>query len=165
VWEYELVHTSRDITSKEAADEALVLQEMYHRHAELCANRVGTVFRTLPEDICDDTVWHVFGEIVSAHRFEYDNLYARLQLDLPPSWVVDASSARAFVTQVSRATSAGDSDDTAMFSYPFELAVRSLARHDDGSDGASATTSPSLSPKLIVQVNSLDELERHRPEG
>lgn len=167
VWEYELVHVSRDITPKEAADEALVLQEMYQRHAELCANRVGTSFRTLPDDLCDDTVWHVFGEVVSAHHFEYNNLYARLQLDLPPGWILDASSARAFVTQVSRTSSTGDSDDTAMFSYPFELAVRSPARQDDGTDnsGDASTRSPSLSPKLIVQVNSLDELERHRPEG
>lgn len=167
VWEYELTHASRGITPKEAADEALVLQEVYQRHAELCANRVGTQFNTLPDQLAHDTVYHVFGEIVSAHAFEYDNLYVRLQVDLPPGWTLDASSAKAFVTQMSRVSSVGGSDDTAMFSYPFELAIREEGRAEPdpaaGDDGA--TASPSLVPKLLLQVSSLDFFERHRPEG
>eukprot|EP00035_Acanthoeca_spectabilis_P004841 m.107333 g.107333 ORF g.107333 m.107333 type:complete len:545 (+) comp12746_c0_seq1:3993-5627(+) len=164
VWEYELSHASVPITEKEAAAEAAVLQEMYQRHADLCANKVGRQFHSLPDTLAHDTVYHLFGEIVSAQAFEYDNLYVRLQVDLPSGWVLDTASAKAFVTQISQTSSTGDLEDTAHFSYPFEAAIRrdGQLEHEilDPDE-----VQPSISPKLLLQVNSLDLFERHRPEG
>mmetsp|Transcript_10138 Transcript_10138/g.25998 ORF Transcript_10138/g.25998 Transcript_10138/m.25998 type:complete len:554 (-) Transcript_10138:156-1817(-) len=174
VWEYELSHASLPITKKEEAGEVLMLQEMYQRHAEFLSNRIGGQFRTVPDPQAHDTVLHIYGEVVSAHTFEYNNLYVRLEVDLPSMWLCDESSSKAFVTQVSRVTSRGDADDTAMFSYPFELTIRKRgeAAGSDPAEDPSAMAAvtktavgPAIIPKLLVQVSSLDFFERHRPEG
>ncbi len=83
---------------------------------------------------------HIFGEIISAKNFDYDDVHVYYQLDLPKSnnlvirqisfcvvkinfknldWHVDKSSPISGFTQTSRIRTDGN-DETAYFSHPFE---------------------------------------------
>eukprot|EP00041_Stephanoeca_diplocostata_P025123 m.651357 g.651357 ORF g.651357 m.651357 type:complete len:509 (+) comp22675_c0_seq1:282-1808(+) len=160
IYEYEIKHVSTDITPDEAAQEEQMVVDLHTRHQDLTANKVGKTFASVPRDVTGGVVQHVFGEIVSAKNFEYDNLYVRLVVDVPErTWTwrnrLDAQGhpTGPYVTQISKVCNRGSMADTALFSYPFEL---DFARKND--DAVS-------SPTLLLQVNSLDFFARHRPEG
>ena len=107
-----------------------------------------------PPRPCDRYV-HIMGEIVSAHAFEYSDLYIRM-LVYPPS-ALSPDSKTEFVTQISHCTKG-----KAVFSFPFDLLL--LLR------GPESGTTPeviveTMPPVLMFQVSSLDHWDRHRTEG
>jgi len=81
-YEYFLEHVSSKISSENLIRELRLHKELYMRHSNFIKNLVGTSFK-MPEPGVMKV--HVFGEIISAKNFDYDDLHVYYQLDLPKS--------------------------------------------------------------------------------
>lgn len=75
-------HVSADISTDDLIRERRLHKELYLRHSDYIKNLVGHKFK-MP-DIGVLKV-HVFGEIIKAVNFDYDDLHVYYQLELPKS--------------------------------------------------------------------------------
>ena len=126
---------------------------------------------------------HVFGEVLSAKNFDYDDLHVYYQLELPRSnqlaykssisaqilyqalstcldWHIDPSAPISGFTQTSRTKVEGN-DEIAYFAHPFEFDLyykndENIAEHTD--------LMPQM-PRLLFEVASYDSWNRYRTEG
>lgn len=155
IFEYRLFHTSEAISAEEEAKEAELLSELYVRHTESLVNKVGACFAHPPEGEALRVL--MFGEIVSAEGFEYDDLYIRTHLELPEFWQCSDEKPLDIVTQISR-TRSSHLHNTAHFNCPMEceLLYNNPILKDD--------ELPKW-PRILIQVASFDYWERHRVEG
>lgn len=93
IYEYTIKHVSQTMTKEEKIREGKMYRELYSKHTELLQNRIGHVFEDrIASDSEVDHAYHVFGEVVSAQGFEYDDLYVRLLFDVPHGKVLFFSS-------------------------------------------------------------------------
>eukprot|EP00040_Diaphanoeca_grandis_P024723 m.136270 g.136270 ORF g.136270 m.136270 type:complete len:546 (+) comp29840_c0_seq2:145-1782(+) len=171
IYEFTFQHASIPMTQQDREKESQILSELHTKHTELLTNRVGDTF--LKVTTPHTTVYHLFGELISACGFEYDNLYVRLLIDLPSRWRwVSEKEPEPFVSQMSRTSSTGGDDAVAKFAYPFNLELEYTHADDDDDDGDGGhedgdkkSSHPTNVPRILFQVNSLDYFERHRTEG
>lgn len=81
-YQYSLEHVSGTITADNLLKEHRLHKELYMRHSEYLKNLVGKEFKMPNIGVLKV---HVFGEIVSAKNFDYDDLHVYYQLELPKS--------------------------------------------------------------------------------
>ena len=116
---------------------------------------------------------NIFGDISKTEDFTVENLYIFYEFDLPLGWKVDNENEYYLIykseniieeninklkriSQISRFYCDAESDGSYVhnFCLPFEL---ELLAHE--------SISENLTPKLLLQVNSIDSYGRHRIEG
>jgi len=81
-YEYFLEHVSSKISSENLLRELRLHKELYVRHSNFIKNLVGTAFKMPSPGVMKV---HVFGEVISARNFDYDDLHVYYQLELPKS--------------------------------------------------------------------------------
>lgn len=81
-YEYLLEHLSDTISMDDLIRERRLHKELYQRHSEYIRNLVGNKFKMPDLGVLKV---HVFGEILTAVNFDYDDLHVYYQLDLPKS--------------------------------------------------------------------------------
>lgn len=156
VFDYTVEHVSCPMSHAVKEQESKMFRELYGRHRDVLASAVGRDFtQPLPKNqlrLC------VFGEIVSATDFEYDNLYVEYLLSLPDGWkAADSNQKMTGISNISYTRETGDKR-AAHFGFPFEFElVFDSELLEDGKV-------PKI-PELYFQVMSLDFWERHRTEG
>ncbi|CAF0729111.1 unnamed protein product [Didymodactylos carnosus] len=155
VYQYYLEHSSTKINMDDLIKETRLLNEVSLRHQTYLMQMVGNEFDMPPPSILK---LHIFGEIVSAKNFEYDDLYVYYCLDLPNNWYADPSMVFAGYTNTCTTTTV-DKDDVAYYSHPFEFEVWYKP-----SPGSADHELPRM-PKIYFQVASQDSWGRHRTEG
>ncbi|RNA44327.1 Meckel syndrome type 1 [Brachionus plicatilis] len=116
-YEYTLEHVSSCITNDDLLKENRLHKELYLRHSDYIKNLVGKDFK-MP--LIGVMKVHIFGEILSAKNFDYDDLHVYYQLDLPKNWHIDRSVPLSGFTPTSRTKIEGN-DEIAYFSHPFEF--------------------------------------------
>lgn len=62
--------------------------QLYKKHQNYLHSLVGEEFEELPENMFR---LNVYGEVVSAESFEYDDLHVQYLVDIPGSWSCDPS--------------------------------------------------------------------------
>ncbi|XP_072024314.1 tectonic-like complex member MKS1 [Amphiura filiformis] len=154
-YEYTLSLASEKMSRREQDRESKMYKELYQRHTEYIGAMVGHEFEQVPTGMLRMCV---FGEIVSAKNFEYDNLYVHFFVELPQYWSADRSQQLSGVTQTC-ATKEIDKEDVAFFSYPFEFEV--FYKNEETSDN---DVLPGL-PQIFLEVLSIDSWLRYRTEG
>jgi len=116
---------------------------------------------------------NIFGEISKTEDFTEENLYVFYEFDLPVGWKVDNENEYYLIykseniveeninklksiSQTSRlyCDPEGDRNYIHNFSLPFEL---ELLAHE--------TIYKSFTPKLLLQINSIDKYGRHKIQG
>lgn len=116
---------------------------------------------------------NLFGDISRTEEFTEENLYIFYEFDLPLGWKVDNENEYYLIyksenlieeninklksiSQTSRFFCGVDGDGHYIhnFCLPFEL---ELLAHE--------TISESMTPKLLIQINSIDSYGRHRIQG
>lgn len=151
VYEYTLTDVSIQMAKSERERETQLLSELYDRHADVMASHTGMEF--YPQPAANEMIYYVFGEIVCASNFEYDDLFVEFFIDLPPNWQSNKPSLSETTQKCSR-----DSNDIVNFSYPFELQLVYRCP-EDGSE-------PFVPwPTLFLEVSSADSWQRYRKEG
>lgn len=153
LWLYTVQNVSFDVKPEEQSREKNLFKDLYNRHKEYLTTLVGDEFATPPLGFLQ---LFVNGEVVSAHGFEYDNLYVHFLLELPNNWTCPPSQQLSGVTQTC-ATKVDDQEDVAYFSHPFnfEMSIRS----EDQPEGFLQW------PMLYFGVYSCDFWQRYRIEG
>ncbi|XP_069767624.1 tectonic-like complex member MKS1 isoform X2 [Narcine bancroftii] len=153
LWFYTINNVSVDVQPEEQNREKNLFKDLYNRHKEYLTTLVGNEFETPPPGFLQV---FVNGEVVSAHGFEYDNLYVHFFLELPDDWTCPLNQQLSGVTQTC-ATKVDDQENVAYFSYPFnfEMSVRS----EDQPEGLLQW------PMLYFGVYSRDFWQRYRIEG
>ncbi|XP_062887289.1 Meckel syndrome type 1 protein isoform X1 [Mobula hypostoma] len=153
LWLYTIQNVSADAQPEEQNREKNLLKDLYNRHKEYLSTLVGDEFETPPMGFLQV---FVNGEVVSAHGFEYDNLYVQFFLELPENWTCPPSQQLSGVTQTC-ATKVDDLENVAYFSYPFnfEMSIRS----EDQPEGLLHW------PMIYFGVYSRDFWQRYRIEG
>ncbi|XP_055513939.1 Meckel syndrome type 1 protein isoform X1 [Leucoraja erinacea] len=153
LWLYTVQNISFDVKPEEQSREKNLFKDLYNRHKEYLTTLVGDEFATPPLGFLQ---LFVNGEVVSAHGFEYDNLYVHFLLELPNNWTCPPSQQLSGVTQTC-ATKVDDQEDVAYFSHPFnfEMSIRS----EDQPEGFLQW------PMLYFGVYSCDFWQRYRIEG
>ena len=156
VFDYIIEHVSSPMSHAIKEQESKMFRELYGRHREVVSSAVGRDFiQPLPKNqlrLC------VFGEIVSAADFEFDNLYVEYLLNLPDGWrSADSDQKMTGISNISYTRETGDKR-VAHFGFPFEFEL--LFDSELLEDGKV----PKI-PELHFQVMSLDFWERHRTEG
>jgi len=102
----------------------------------------------------------VNGEIYSACKFEYDNLFIEWFIDLPYDWSTTDIRTLSGVTHTCCTRTEGR-DDVAYFSFPFSLDLfYKLSAHRDKSTDAELQW-----PRMFFEVVSFDMWQRYRAEG
>ncbi|XP_019622108.1 PREDICTED: Meckel syndrome type 1 protein-like [Branchiostoma belcheri] len=152
IYEYTLQHVSKPMSSQEQDREHKMYKELYAKHIETLAASVGEQFEMPPPGILR---LNLYGEIVSARNFEYDNLHINFFLELPKNWTSDHGQQLSGVTHTVT-TKVEGKDNVAYFSYPFEYEV--FFRNETEDD------MPQW-PLLFLQVLSVDSWQRYRTEG
>ncbi|GAB1603795.1 Meckel syndrome type 1 protein homolog [Argonauta hians] len=156
VFEYSIEHVSNDISREYHEQEQKMYKELYHRHNNLLATVVGKEFETVDRNVLR---LMVFGEIVSAKNFEYDNLYLHFFVELPKGWAVPSEQELSWVTQTCQ-TKAEGQDNVAYYSFPFNMELF----YQTDQAGSDEEKLPSL-PVIYIEVLSLDSWRRFRTEG
>ncbi|CAF0733853.1 unnamed protein product [Brachionus calyciflorus] len=156
-YEYFLEHVSSGITTDDLLREQRLHKELYLRHSQYIKNLVGTEFK-MP--VIGVMKVHIFGEIISAKNFDYDDLHVYYQLDLPKNWHIDRSVPLSGFTPTSRTKVEGD-DEVAYFSHPFEF---DLYYKNDEFNPLNHDELPKM-PKILFEVASYDSWNRYRTEG
>jgi Meckel syndrome type 1 protein len=159
-FEYYLEHASSQINAQDLIRENRLHKELYMRHSEYVKNLCGHVFK-MPEQGVMKV--HVFGEIISARNFDYDDLHVYYQLDLPNNWHPDPAVPISGFTQTSRTkvSGPGGSDEIAYFAHPFEFDL--YYKNDDINPNYKDQV-PKM-PKIVFEVASYDSWSRYRTEG
>lgn len=81
-YEYYLEHVSTNIEKEDLFRELRLHKELYLRHSEYIKNLVGTDFKLPATGVMKISI---YGEIVCAKNFDYDDLHVYYQLELPRS--------------------------------------------------------------------------------
>lgn len=102
-YEFYLEHISSAISTENLTRELKLHKELYVRHSDYIKNLVGNMFRMvniksiqkLNFKLLNSSLLqkpevgvmkvHIFGEIISAKNFDYDDLHVYYQLELPKS--------------------------------------------------------------------------------
>ncbi|XP_013384089.1 Meckel syndrome type 1 protein [Lingula anatina] len=157
VYEYTLEDASAKMSRQEQDRERKMYKELYNRHGEFLTAVVGHDFEMPPPDVLRMLV---YGEIVSAKNFDYDNLYIHYFVELPRNWRVDRNQQLSGVTQTCT-TKVEGRDNVAYYSFPFNFEVfyKNETVIEENKD---------LLPKwpvMYIEVLSLDSWQRYRTEG
>eukprot|EP00794_Sanderia_malayensis_P014192 gene14192-15672_t len=151
VYEFTLTDVSKQMSKVEKEQEAKLLSELYDRHAEAVASQTG--MELYPQPRPGELIYYVFGEIVCAKNFEYNDLFVEFFIDLPENWKSFGKPLQGTTQKCSR-----NWGDVVNFSFPFELQLL----HTSSEDG----TDPFVSwPTLFLEVSSIDSWSRYRKEG
>jgi len=86
VFEYTIKDVSEQMSRLEKQQESKLLEELYDRHAEVMASQTG--MELYPQPAMNELIYFVFGELVGARNFEYDDLYVEFFVDLPERWII-----------------------------------------------------------------------------
>lgn len=156
-FEYIIENVSTQISQEDLFRELKLQNELYARHVNFVKNLVGSDFY-IPEPRVLNV--HVFGEIVCARNFDYDDLHVYYQLDLPNNWFIDQSQSMCGFTATSRST-CQETDEVAYFSHPFEF---TLSYKNNEIDPDKRDELPKM-PKIYFEVASYDSWSRYRVEG
>ncbi|XP_073421852.1 tectonic-like complex member MKS1 isoform X2 [Dendrobates tinctorius] len=153
LWRYSLHHVSESVHQEEQEREEILYRDLYGRHKEYLNNLVGSDFEMPPTGAL-----RVFinGEIVSAHEYEYDNLYVHFFIELPKDWSSPAFQELSGVTQSCR-SKAHERENVAYFCHPFSFEMFL-------SEEVESEEVPQW-PILYFEVLSLDFWQRYRVEG
>ncbi|XP_071994173.1 tectonic-like complex member MKS1 isoform X1 [Engystomops pustulosus] len=153
LWRYTLQHVSECVQRDEQEREEILYKDLYGRHKEYLNNLVGSDFEMPPSGAL-----RVFinGEIVSAHEYEYDNLYVHFFMELPKHWSSPAFQEISGVTQSCRSKT-HERENVAYFSHPFSFEMF-LSEEVESEDVPQW-------PVLYFEVLSLDFWQRYRVEG
>eukprot|EP00042_Codosiga_hollandica_P027778 m.141056 g.141056 ORF g.141056 m.141056 type:complete len:493 (-) comp52587_c0_seq5:71-1549(-) len=150
-YEYSIQHASLDLSPVHRGLLEAAQVESDRRKMEQLSNKVGTTFSAAPH--VGALRAHVFGEIVSATGFEFNDLYVRLCLDVPEGWSLLEGTDRESISQI---CARPNKDGRFHFGFPFELNAIWEPENE---------TKQIRFPSLLIQVASFDTWERHRVEG
>ncbi|XP_075710245.1 tectonic-like complex member MKS1 isoform X1 [Rhinoderma darwinii] len=154
LWRYTLQHVSESVQREEQEREEILYKDLYNRHKEYLNNLVGSDFEMPPSGAL-----RVFinGEIVSAHEYEYDNIYVHFFMELPKYWSSPAFQELSGVTHSCRSKT-HERENVAYFCHPFSLEMF-LSEEEVVSEDVPQW------PVLYFEVLSLDFWQRYRVEG
>ncbi|XP_053562294.1 tectonic-like complex member MKS1 [Bombina bombina] len=153
LWKYRLQHVSETVQREEQEREEHIYKNLYSRHKEYLNSLVGSEFEMPPAGVLR---LFVNGEIISAQKYEFDNLYVHFFMELPKYWSSPAFQELSGVTQSCKSKSHGR-ESIAHFSYPFSFEALL-------SEEAESEEIPQW-PILYFEVLSLDFWQRYRVEG
>ncbi|XP_077150631.1 tectonic-like complex member MKS1 [Ranitomeya variabilis] len=153
LWRYSVQHVSESVQQEEQEREEILYRDLYGRHKEYLNNLVGSDFEMPPTGALR---LFINGEIVSAHGYEYDNLYVHFFMELPKHWSSPAFQELSGVTQSCR-SKAHERENVAHFCHPFSFEMF-LSEEVESEDVPQW-------PVLYFEVLSLDFWQRYRVEG
>ncbi|CAJ0928365.1 unnamed protein product [Ranitomeya imitator] len=153
LWRFSVQHVSESVQQEEQEREEILYRDLYGRHKEYLNNLVGSDFEMPPTGALR---LFINGEIVSAHGYEYDNLYVHFFMELPKHWSSPAFQELSGVTQSCR-SKADERENVAHFCHPFSFEIF-LSEEVESED------LPQW-PVLYFEVLSLDFWQRYRVEG
>ncbi|XP_033626939.1 Meckel syndrome type 1 protein-like [Asterias rubens] len=158
-FEYTVQLASQAMGQRDQDREAKMFRELYQRHVDYMGAMVGHDFEQVISGILRLLV---YGEIISAKNYEYDNLYVHFFVELPKHWSADRSQQLSGVTQTC-STKEINRENVAYFSYPFDVEL--CYRHEEvGQDGDNPELLPQW-PQIFLEVLSIDTWQRYRTEG
>ncbi|XP_070571462.1 tectonic-like complex member MKS1 [Ptychodera flava] len=156
-YEFTVEHVSKPMTREEKTREVKMYRELYSRHADFMASCVGHGFEQVSQGVLRLLV---FGEIVSARNYEYDNLYIHYFVELPRNWSPAANQQLSGVSQICQ-TKVEGRENVAYFCFPFDFDL--IYRNEDVTEEDKYVL-PHW-PQLFIEVLSLDSWQRYRTEG
>ncbi|XP_064620894.1 tectonic-like complex member MKS1 [Lineus longissimus] len=156
-FEYTVDHVSRTMNRQEQNREIKMFRELYTRHTDFLQSVVGNEFEMPPPDVLRVLV---YGEILSAKNFEYDDLYIHYFCDLPRNWYAAGTEQLSGVTHTCTTKIEGR-DNIAFFSFPFYF---ELFYKNDTVNPLNRDLMPTW-PTFYMEVLSIDNWQRYRTEG
>ncbi|XP_034033953.1 Meckel syndrome type 1 protein [Thalassophryne amazonica] len=154
VWRLTVENISAAMKPEDQGREQNMYRDLYRRHKQHLSSVVGQDFEMPPVGVLR---YVMYGEIVSARGFEYDNLCIQFFMELPNDWQSLPSQVLSGVTQTCR-TKAMGKDNVAFFSYPFSCEAFCM-------DGRVREACSPHWPVLYFKILSLDSWQRCRTEG
>ncbi|CAH2219727.1 Meckel syndrome type 1 isoform X1 [Pelobates cultripes] len=153
LWKYTLQHVSESVHQEEQERERNIYNDLYNRHKEYLNNLVGSEFEMAPVGTLR---LFINGEIVSAQKYDYDNLYIHFFMELPKYWSSPGFQELSGVTHSCK-TKTHKRENIAYFCHPFSFEVFL-------SEEVASEDIPQW-PVLYFEVLSLDFWQRYRVEG
>ncbi|XP_038058674.1 Meckel syndrome type 1 protein-like [Patiria miniata] len=158
-FEYTLELASQPMAQRDQDRETKMFRELYQRHMDYVGAMVGHDFEQVSAGILRLLV---YGEIVSAKNYEYDNLYVHFFVELPKHWSTDTAQELSGVTQTC-STKEIDRENVAYFCYPFDFEL--FYKQDEMGEADQREPLLPQWPQIFLEVLSIDSWQRYRTEG